>query len=153
MQNIENYYALLTRYKTLRQLYYLSRYLAFNPLSHELWIMNILKFFCYFLVQQSLIKKKKIKIWAQGYLGCQIWHVSSMIPYDSTGRKRNQILVSYMIPYDSTGRKGNQLLGHWRSYQQVYRARVDPVGKVFQRPTFSCGTDVAYYYRCHFITV
>ena len=45
------------------------------------------------------------------------------------------------------------LLGFWRSYQKVYRAWVGPVGKAFQRPTFSCGTDVVYYYRCHFITV
>ena len=64
-------------------------------------------FVIFWFIGVSLRKKMKIRVW--GYLGCQIWHVSYMIPYDSTGRKRNQILVSYMIPYDSTGRKGNQL--------------------------------------------
>ena len=34
---------------------------------------------------------------------------------------------------------------------KTYRARVGPVGKGFQKPTFSCGTDVVYYYSCHFI--
>ena len=42
--------------------------------------------------------------------------------------------------------------GLWRSYQQVYRARVGLGGNVFQKSNFSCGTNVGNYYRCHFIT-
>ena len=43
---------------TLKYLASIFIQIFINPLSHELWIMNIFEIFCYFLVHRSLIKKK-----------------------------------------------------------------------------------------------